>query len=251
MWEHACGMVREIGEVKAARSEIHKQHHLRAALYFGVGAVEAFLNQEMRALLESRGLSDNEVFDALRHPGWKDKLKKWPKMLSGVDLPVPEGVTRAVKKLSGLRDEITHPKLKGHCIYLELDRLIVTPDQVRLIVSEFVVRTLAAMAKPYPFFLHGWVFIGTNGNDHWPIVETHNQQFIIALAHLGLSVPAYDVERMEAWERACMSSWDGFQQGERALAAARCQRREPEFPNMPRLCRQWWDKTHVETCGIN
>lgn len=250
MWEHVCGTVREVAEAKSGRSEIHKQHHLRAALYFAVGSVEAFLNQEMRGLLTSQGLPDNEIFDVLRQTGWKDKLKKWPKRLSGTDLPVPDALTKKVRELSALRDEITHPKLKDQRLYLALDELLVAPDQIRLTVAEFVVRTLAAMAKPYPFFLHGWVFVGMNGNDHWPIVETHNQQFIIALAHMGFQVPAYDVLETEAWERACMASWDGFQQGEKALAPAKCQPREAEFPNMPRLCRRWWDTAHVETCGF-
>jgi len=96
---------------------------------------------------------------------------------------VSEKVIARIKKLSDLRYEITHPKSKEHRIYLALDQLLVAPDKIRLSVAEFVVR-FGAMVKPYPFFLHGWVFVGMNGNDHWPIVETDNQQFIIALASM-------------------------------------------------------------------
>jgi hypothetical protein len=248
-WEHFCGLVREIAAAKEARSDVHKQHHLRAALYFGVGSIEAFLNEQMRLKLQRDGASEEQIFATLRKTRWSDKLKKWPSGLSGVPVAVPENVIASVEDFSELRGEITHPKSKDHTVYLELDRVMLAPDAVRLTIAEYIVRTLTALGKPYPFYLHGRVFIGMNGSAHWPIVETHNQQFMMALRHIGFNVPHALVDEMEEWERACMSTWEGFQQGETALAVAPCQPRDPMFPFMPRLCRRWWDDVHVEKCG--
>lgn len=248
-WEHFCGMTREIAEAKEARSDIHKQHHLRAALYFGVGSIEAFLNEQMRAKLHREGAPEEQIFATLRKTRWLEKLKRWPAELSGISTAVADQLIEKVQDLSDLRGEVTHPKAKDHSIYLELDRIMLTPDTIRLIVAEYIVRTLAACGRPYPFYLHGRVFIGMNGSAHWPIVDTHNQQFMMALRHIGFNVPHVIVDEMESWERACMSSWEGFQEGEKALASAPCQPRDPMFPIMPRLCQRWWDDAHVEKCG--
>jgi len=248
-WEHFCGMTREIADVKEARSDVHKQHHLRSVLYFAIGSIEAFLNEQMRSKLQVEGKSEDEIFTTLRKTRWVEKSKKWPSELSSTAAPVPESVIQSVEDLSDLRGEVTHPKARDHSIYLELDRIMLAPESVRLTIAEYIVRTLTALGKPYPFYLHGRVFIGMNGSAHWPIVDTHNQQFMMALRHIGFKVPHVLVNEMNAWERACMSSWEGFQEGEVALANAPCQPRDPDFPFMPRLCRRWWDDAHVESCG--
>lgn len=240
-------MVRELSDVRDARSEVHAQHHVRAALYFGIGSVEAFLNEQMRTKMSGDGSSEEQIFTALRRTRWNDKLKSWPTNLAGRSLPA--STIDAVKDLSDLRGEVTHPKAKDHSIYLRLDELLLTPDEMRLRIAEYMVRLLSSMGKPYPFYLHGRVFVGMGGDWNRPIVDTDNQQFMFALANLGFRVPAGPIVEMDAWERACMSSWEGFLQGEAALANAPCQTLNPIFPYAPRLCRRWWDPTHVEICG--
>jgi hypothetical protein len=242
-------MVREVNEAIDAKSTIHRQHHMRAALYFGIGSIEAFLNEQMRGRLQSENVPEENIFATLRKTAWARKLKDWPKELTGSNDAIPVVLLGSVRGLSDLRGEVTHPKTKDHSPYLKLDTLMLSPNKLRLITAEYVVRVLAALGKPYPFYLHGRVFTGMGGNAQWPIVDTHNRQFMMALRHIGFNVPHFIVTEMDAWERAYMSSWEGFLEGEKALASAPCQPRDPMFPMMPRLCKRWWDEAHVETCG--
>lgn len=248
-WEHFCGLTREVAETKESRSDIHRHHHLRAALYFAIGSIEAFLNEEMRAKLQRDQVPEPEIYARLRHSQWKKKAGGWPAELANCPVELPEALLETLAEFNALRGEITHAKALDHAIYLELDRLALTPDLLRVTTAEYMVRTLAAMQRPYPFYLHGWVFVGMGGDAHHPIVDTHNQQFMMALRHIGLSVPHVLVDEMEAWEKACMSSWEGFLEGEKVLADTPCQPKDPRFPFMPRLCKRWWDDEHVTRCG--
>lgn len=248
-WENFCGLVREAAEVRDARSPVHKHHHLRAALYFSIGSIEAFLNQTMRQKMHAEGAAEDAILTFLKKSRWARKATHWPSELVGAPVKLPEDLLNTLVDFNDLRGEITHAKAKDHSIYLELDRLMMNPDMLRLATAEYFVRLLAALGRPYPFFLHGWIFIGMGGDPHSPIVDLHNQQFMMALRHMGFNVPHVLVDEMDAWERTCMSSWESFLEGEKALATALCQPRDPRFSHMPRLCRRWWDDAHVENCG--
>lgn len=55
---------------------MEKAHHLTAALYFGIAALEAFLNARMRAYLAQSGKSEEETYAVLRKGQITAKLKK-------------------------------------------------------------------------------------------------------------------------------------------------------------------------------
>ncbi len=83
----------------------------------------------------------------------------------------------------------------------------------------------------------------------WPVLS-NNQQFMHALAHMGLDVPTPFADEMNAWERAHMASLRVYEKLASVLEAMDgCQPRDPRFPQMPRLCRKWWDEDHVLACG--
>ena len=51
VWQNFSSSFCEATTACEARTEIEKLHHLTASLYFGIAALEAFLNQKMRAHL--------------------------------------------------------------------------------------------------------------------------------------------------------------------------------------------------------
>ena len=51
---------------------------MMAALYFGIAALEAFLNEQMRAHLQD-AKSPEDVLKLLRRTEFRKKLEGWPK----------------------------------------------------------------------------------------------------------------------------------------------------------------------------
>lgn len=248
-WNHFSSLVREAAEAKSAPSEFHRHHHLRAALYFGIGTIEAFLNQEMRGQLKATGAPDGEILTKLKRTYFPEKAKTWPAELAGAagsGVQLPPGILERLLELNTLRGEITHDKAKDHAVYVELEK--VQPEDVVSVVSEYVVRVREVEKRPYWYWLLAWNFVGMNGSVHWPFLSS-NQQFMMALRHIGFDVPSVLVHEMDAWESRHMTSVAGFQAVEEALSAAPCQPRDSRFPFMPRLCRRWWDDEHVKSCG--
>jgi hypothetical protein len=58
-------MFREAITAQEARTGMEKSHHLTASLYFGIAALEAFLNERMRAHM--KGKPEKEIFYKLRN----------------------------------------------------------------------------------------------------------------------------------------------------------------------------------------
>src|SRR4051812_16041800 len=102
-WEHYCGMVREVNEAIDAKSTVHRQHHMRAALYFGIGSIEAFLNEQMRGKLQGENVPEESIFATLRKTAWTQKLKDWPKELTASNDAIPAALLASVRELSDLR----------------------------------------------------------------------------------------------------------------------------------------------------
>src|ERR1700693_6173 len=137
-WEHFSSLVRESAAAVTARSDFHRFHHLRAALYFAIGSVEAFLNQEMRKRLKSEGADERKIRNRLRNTAFKEKTEEWPAELSGGSRLVPSDLLEALGDMNSLRGEITHDKGKDHATYARLDEL--NTDELIGTVSDYIVR---------------------------------------------------------------------------------------------------------------
>ena len=68
LWLNFSSMFREAITAAEVGTGMEKSHHLTASLYFGIAALEAFLNQKMRAKLTPIE-TEQEIFDRLRKRG--------------------------------------------------------------------------------------------------------------------------------------------------------------------------------------
>jgi hypothetical protein len=64
-WQNFSSLCQEAHFAAEAREETAKFHHLTAALYFGIAAIEAFLNRQMRAYMS--GATEGEILEVLRN----------------------------------------------------------------------------------------------------------------------------------------------------------------------------------------
>jgi len=73
-WQNYSSMYREAVTANEATTGMEVAHHRMAALYFGISAIESFLNLERRNQLLREGKTHDEVFDVLRNGRFKDKV---------------------------------------------------------------------------------------------------------------------------------------------------------------------------------
>src|ERR1019366_7535802 len=120
-WQNFSSLFREAVTAQEAKTGMEKSHHLTASLYFGVAALEAFLNDKMRAHLKATK-SEEEIFDVLRKGRIISKLRKWPTELLGKQLNLNDGTLDLIAVFNDVRGDLTHPKTHGQDIYARLDR---------------------------------------------------------------------------------------------------------------------------------
>jgi hypothetical protein len=247
-WEHFSSMCQECHEAMAASNEFLKYHHIRTSLYFGIGAIEAFLNERMRNKLRLEGLDEDKIVKKLRHSYFNDKLEKWPSELSDKKVEVPIEVIDLIRSYGSLRGEITHPKQRDHTIYKYLDEFDVS--NMPSIVAEYIVRIHEGCGETFPYWLLRWNYIGMGTDYSWPSL-INNQQFLYSLSAFGLRTPIPLADPMKEWEIVNMSTVKGYQALYAWLARLqRCEPKDPRYPHKPRLCRKWWDREHQGGCGI-
>jgi hypothetical protein len=232
-------MVQERNLSESAQSAGVKYHHQRACLFFGIAAVESFLNEEYRDFRCARGDPEATVVAELKGIGFKKKLTAVPQLVcrtARADATNREAIIR----YNTLRGEITHPKGKDHALYGELDGLV-TKD-FELTVARTILEVQVGQDRSFTYWLLGWNFVGAGSRDTEPF-PIHNQQFWFAMQALGFRVPAADPGRVAQLEARVMRSWEGYLELRRALdeCPLNIEPFSTEFPVRPRLCRRWWD----------
>lgn len=225
---------------------MEKTHHLTASLYFSIAALEAFLNQQMRAHLSSTK-TEEEVFDVLRKGQIMSKLKNWPTELTGMPLKLNDGTLDLIVYINDIRGDLTHPKTHGHDIYKKLEG--VDPNSVIDAVAEYIVRFHEARGTRYPYWLFGWNYLNLRP-DGYEIHIINDQQFCFSLQALNFKVPAAVYVEAEAWRNYFLGSFDGYMAVKQQLAGLDCcEPKLDEFPFRPILCRRWWTAEHHRSCG--
>jgi hypothetical protein len=109
-WLNFSSMFREAIAAQGVGTGMEKSHHLTASLYFGIAALEAFLNQKMRAKLTPIE-TEQEILDRLRECDIKHKMKTWPKDLLGKSLTIEPRTWDLIVFFNDLRGHLTHPKI--------------------------------------------------------------------------------------------------------------------------------------------
>jgi len=245
-WQNFSSLVREAATASAVKTGMELSHHLTASLYFGVAALEAFLNERMRESVKSQK-SEEEIFDVLRKSQIIAKLKKWPEQILGVPLALGDEVMELLVDFNDIRNDLTHPKTHGHDIYRRLETI--DPTKVVAAVAEYIVKYHQAAKTRYPYWVFGWNYLNPRP-DSYEIFIINDQQFSFSLQTLGFQVPAANHFAAEAWSDCHLGTFDGYLAVKAALdRLSHCERKLPHFPHRPVLCRCWWMKEHQQTCG--
>lgn len=245
-WQNFSSLFREATTTQEARTAIEKSHHLTASPYFGIAALEAFLNEKMRARL-SASKSEEEIFDVLRKERFMSKLEKWPSELLGKSLALNDGTLDLIRFFNDVRGDLTHPKTQGHDIYQKLE--IVEPNSVIDSVAEYIVRFHETEGTTFPYWIFGWNYLNPRPGIH-EIFLINDQQFCFSLQALGFQVPAAAYGEAEAWRTRYLGTFDGYVAIKQSLdAVERCEPKFDRFPFKPILCRRWWTTEHHRSCG--
>jgi len=246
VWQNYSSLFREATTAQEARTEIEKLHHLTASLYFGIAALEAFLNQKMRAHLSSLK-TDGEILDVLRKGRFTTKLEKWPNELLDKSLSLKKETLDLIRFFNDVRGDLTHPKTRGHDIYQKLEA--VDPNSVINSVAEYIVQFHEAQGTIFPYLLFGWNYLNPRPNIH-EIIIINDQQFSFSLVAPGFQIPASAYPQAEEWRERYMTNFEGYVKIKEILCGVdRCEPKYDRFPFKPILCRRWWTAEHHRTCG--
>ncbi|WP_232427904.1 hypothetical protein [Burkholderia ubonensis] len=227
MWQNFSSLFREAATAREATTGMERAHHLTASLYFGIAALEAFLNEKMRAHMKAAH-SEEEIFNKLRKGQILAKIKKWPTELLGKPLLLGATTLELITDINDIRGDLTHPKTSGHDIYAKLETI--DPDAVVAAVSEYVVKYHEATGTRYPYWIFGWNYLNPRQNFH-EIFIINDQQFCFSLQAIGLEVPAASYWDAEAWRDCHLKTFEGYKAIRDALA--KLERCEPKFDRFP------------------
>ena len=242
-WQNFSSLYREAATAREAKTGMERSHHLTAALYFGIAALEAFLNGKMRDHMKATH-SEEDIFNTLRKGQILAKLKKWPGDLLSKPLDLEPTTWELLTEINDIRGDLTHPKTSGHDIYLTLEAI--DPDAVVAAVSEYVVKYHEAAGT---YWIFGWNYLNPRPNSY-EIFIINDQQFCFSLRAIGFQVPAADHWEAETWRDRYLKTYDGYKAIRDALAKLdRCEPKFDRFPFKPVLCRRWWTSEHHKSCG--
>jgi hypothetical protein len=244
-WQNFSSLHREACAADEATTAVEKSHHMMAALYFGIAALEAFLNQQMRLHLQQTKPPE-DVLKLLRKTEFLKKLDRWPSEITRKPLLVPAEARELIRFCNEVRGDLTHPKVVGHVIYERL--LTVTPTNVVDAVASYIVAFHQAQGTTFPYWVSGWNYLNPRTETH-DIIVLNEQCFRFSLAALGFQVPTQG-PHCDAWTGEYLGTLDGYKAIRTALCGAeRCEPKSVRFPYQPILCRRWWTSEHHQTCG--
>ncbi|MCE8028777.1 hypothetical protein HOP54_08755 [Halomonas daqingensis] len=237
-WHYFSSMKYEEALVAATKSEFMRYHHLRSCIFFSVACVETFLNVKMKDFMGKNGSSDEEVLKEIKIRKLKDKLKKWPKAISGKDIKIPLEIKSTIDIYEDLRHDIVHVKPLDHSFYLKLDD--VEPEAITDAVARLMVTVHSSLDEEFPYWLLGWNYIGLNGSLAQVMEMNNYNSFMYSLRNLGFRLNG-SVTPQE-WIKRAMVNIKGYEMLKQALDGLEVdiEPEIPRFPHMPRLTRKWW-----------
>lgn len=245
-WQNFSSLYREAITATEARTGMERSHHLTASLYFGIAALEAFLNRKMRDRLKATK-SEEEIFDTLRKGQILSKIKKWPEQLLGKPIPIEPETIALLSDFNDIRGDLTHPKTLGHDIYARLET--VEPIVVLNSVAEYIVKFHEIERTRYPYWIFGWNYLNPRPNSY-EIFLINDQQFCFSLHALGFQLRAAAYAAAEAWRDKFLRTFEGYVAIREALEKLEhCEPKFDRFPFKPVLCRRWWLFEHQRSCG--
>lgn len=239
-------MYREALTACEAKTGMERSHHLAASLYFGIAALEAFLNRKMRENLHGRN-TEEEVVGILRKGRLLDKIAKWPEELLGKRLILDDATLSLIDDFNDIRGDLTHPKTFGHDIYARLENI--EPREVVDVVAEYIVKFQEAGELQYPYWIFGWNYLNPRPNSY-EIILVNNQQFCFSMRALGVQLPSSGYISESAGTHTYLGTFEGYTAINNILVRLEyCEPKWSRFPFKPILCRRWWIEEHHHSCG--
>jgi hypothetical protein len=246
VWQNFSSLFREASTSCEVKTGMERSHHLASSLYFGVAALEAFLNGKMRAHLKSTK-TEEEIFNVLRRGQIIKKIKQWPTEILGKPLSLCDGTLELLTDFNDVRGDLTHPKTQGHDIYARLEAI--NPISVIDVVAEYIVKYHEAEATCYPYWIFGWNYLNPQPNSY-EIIPLNNQQFLHSLQSIGFRVPAAAYAEAKAWQDEYLGHFEGYLEIRNILRGLEfCEPKFDRFPLKPILCQRWWTLAHHCSCG--
>jgi hypothetical protein len=247
-WQNFSSMYREARTAGEVKTGMEASHHLTATLYFGISALEAFLNQRMRVHLVGR--PEGEIFQIVRKPTFVTKIKKWPKEILGAAVSLrPETLGKLIH-YNDVRGALTHPKHADHRDYEPLE--VLDPMDVVDSVAEYISQFLFAAGEPFHYWLWGWNYLSPSKDGH-QIALLPESQVVFSMNSLGFPRASgfpMEANANDAWRSTHMRGYCGYLKVARYLDRVnRCEPKDRRFPFQPKLCRRWWDPDHHGACG--
>jgi hypothetical protein len=240
-------MYREAVAAREARSGVEQSHHLTASLYFAISTLEAFLNRKWREHFKATK-TEEEIFEEIRYGDFMEKVKKWPKEITGSKLALRDASISKIKMFNGVRADLTHPKHDGPTTWRMLDN--VEPETVVDVVAEYITQFQAAQGRQFDYWLLGWNYLSPSQSEH-EITPVNNQQFVFSMQALGDPVVACDAFASDAWQKQHLSDYSGYLTlANRLSKFTTCEPKNDRYPYQPKLCRRWWVDEHHRTCGF-
>lgn len=242
-WQNFSSMYRETVAASGSNSGMERAHHMTAALYFGIAALEAFINDQRKA--HPGQLTETAIRKSLRYTELMEKLRNWPMQILGKPLAIGSDAVAMIEGFNRLRGSLTHPKDQGHEVYGDLEAI--DPSVVVHTVAEYIVRYHEAAGTTYPYWVLGWNYLNPRPASY-EIMIINDQQFMFSLQALGFSVNA--ARPSDAARLRLLGSFEGYIEVRDGLSKQqRCQPKHARFPHAPILCRHWWTPEHQKTCG--
>ena len=244
-WHNYSSLVREASATDDAGTRMERSHHMAASLYFGIAALEAFLNGEMRGHLSSSA-TEVQILKLIRRTPILTKIRDWPNEILPRPLMLNDGVFKLIELCNSVRGELIHLKTAGSRIYKDLETI--DPPTITNSVAEYIVGFSEAQDHLFPYWLFGWNYLSPR-NDGYEIVLVNEQQFCCSLHALGFDVPTFPAYA-DCWRKTYLGTQDGFIKIRDALRSVEhCEPKAKAFPYAPILCRRWWTSDHQRRCG--
>ena len=235
-WTNFSAMIQDNFLFGTAQTEFERHRTSKSCLYFGVAAVEAFINQELREFMRQEGQSDDAIIKIL--PGGKNK-GKWLKK-------TPFGILYSDNEFSRfeyykeIRNEVTHPVRKDQLIADYLN--IVKPQEFVDMVKYLFVKMCELQDKPFQYWMLGWNYIGCNHNDLEPFLGNNLNGFYHSL--VSMRVIGYDFTDQSTFSDRYLKGYTSFLALQKSLDnyPFDIETERSMFLQAPRLTRKWWDK---------
>lgn len=246
VWAHFSTMIQENFTFYKAKTDFDRHHASKSCLYFGVAAVEAFINQELRKIMHSKGCDENTISTIISQSRkWKEK-QEWLKA-SPFSAIFEDEKYIAFCEYKKIRNEVTHSSRPDHLVFNYLE--IANAEEFISLVQYILVKTCELQNTAFQYWMLGWNYVGCNHSELEPSLNNNLQSFYWSLKYM-------QIERVrnisqDSFLKNCMTGCAAFTRLQAELDEYPFDI-EPKHPVLspPRLTRCWWDHDILDSDSI-